>query len=78
LASIEKEYAATKENILDELEVLKSQHTEEMNKLAKAHEEELAKAKEDQAAAVKTAKALQDGTFFESKYFVDMTSQTVF
>jgi chromosome segregation ATPase len=60
LASIEKEYAATKENILAELELLKSQHTEELSKLAKAHEQELEKAKKDQDVAMKTAKALQE------------------
>jgi hypothetical protein len=60
LASIEKQYAATKETILAEVELLKSQHLEVMSKLAKAHEEELAKAKKDQDAAVKTAKALQE------------------
>jgi chromosome segregation ATPase len=60
LASIEKQYAAPKETIRAEVELLKSQHLEVMSKLAKAHEEELAKAKKDQDAAVKTAKALQE------------------
>jgi hypothetical protein len=60
LASIEKQYAAPKETIRAEVELLKSQHLEEMSKLAKAHEEELAKAKKDQDAAVKTTKTLQE------------------
>jgi hypothetical protein len=60
LATIEKQYAATKESILAEVELLRSQHLEDMSKLTKAHEEELAKAKEEQEAAVKTAKTLQD------------------
>jgi archaellum component FlaC len=60
LATIEKQYAATKESIIVEVDLLKSQHQEDMSKLTKAHEEELAKAKEEQEAAVKMAKTLQD------------------
>jgi chromosome segregation ATPase len=53
LSFIEKEYAATKGNIVSEMEALKSQHAEEMSKLAKAYEEKMAKGKKDHAAALK-------------------------